>query len=63
MPVCRVSRKLTTRVARKYVPSDLPPWVVHASCLLVGQSSLGVEFRSGNDDDNGDLELGQLYLA
>ena len=49
MPVCRVSRKLSTRVARDYVPTDLPPWVVHASCLLVGQSGLGVESRSGND--------------
>jgi hypothetical protein len=63
MPVCRVTRELTTRVARKYAPTDLPQWVDLALCLLVGLASSVVESRSGNDHDNCDLELGQLQYA
>jgi hypothetical protein len=63
MSVCRVTRKPTTRVARKWAPTDLPPWVNHALCLLVGLASLVIEARSGNDHDNCNLELGQLQSA
>lgn len=62
-PVCRVTRELTTRVARKCAPTDLPTWADQALCLLVGQASLIVESRSGNDHDNCDLEWGQLQCA
>lgn len=63
MSVSRVTRKLTSRVARKCAPTDLPPWVDHALCLLVGLASSVIEARSGNDHDNCNLELGQLHSA
>lgn len=63
MPVCRVTREHTTRVARKCAPADLPGWVDYALCLLVRVASSVVESRSGNDHDNCDLELDQLQSA
>ncbi|KAJ4984035.1 hypothetical protein SVAN01_10466 [Stagonosporopsis vannaccii] len=46
-PVCRVTRKLTTRVARKCAPTDLPTWadqaLVFSSAKLASSSSPAVE--------------------